>query len=162
MRDWAAFVRDRLRLPALAPEREARIVREIAAQLEDFYRDGVAAGMSPDDADSHARQQVGDWERLAREVTLADRAHARPRIERLTNGIEDRARNQRGGLQMLADTLRDARYAIRQLARAPGFAMIAVLTLAVGIGATSAMFSVVNGVLLKPFPVPESDRLVSW
>ncbi len=60
----------------------------------------------------------------------------------------------------LASLLRDLRYSVRSLARSPGFCAVAVLTLAVGIGANTAMFSVVNGMLLQPLPYPNADRIV--
>ena len=78
-------------------------------------------------------------------------------------GMEQTKENLRDarGLGWFEDLLHDFRYAIRTLRRRPGFAAVALLTLALGIGATTVMFTVINSVLLKPLPYPEPDRLLT-
>src|SRR5215471_3995401 len=61
---------------------------------------------------------------------------------------------------MLTEFVQDLNYALRTLARSPGFTIVGLLTLALGIGATSAIFSFVDGALLKPLPYPDTDRIL--
>ena len=122
-----------------------------------FRRDDVETELS-EEIRLHLDMETEDLIRQGRTEQDA-RREARLRLGGVDKTKED-CRDARG-TRLLENLLRDVRYGIRGLARTPGFTGVAVLSLAIGIGANTAIFSVVNGILIKPLPFPDAGRLVS-
>ncbi len=161
MPDWKQFVSARLRLPGLRPERAAEIADDVAQQLEEAYRAALAQGLSETEAARRAEQEIPDWASFAREIAEGERRNALAADERARVQIEDRAVRKGGGSNMLADFVSDVLYGLRMMRKNLGFTAVAVITLALGIGLNSAIFSLVNAVLFKPLPVERPDELAT-
>jgi putative ABC transport system permease protein len=161
MRDWKRYVREHLPLPDIEGNLEAEVVEEIAIQLEDRYREARARGAGEEEADAEARELVTDWSELAADILSSKRFAGAARIERRVEESEIAIRKRGGPWVPIADLLRDLRLAVRRLRRAPLFGAVVVLTLGIGIGANTAIFSLVKGILLDPLPYDEPERLVA-
>ncbi len=147
--DWRGFVRRELRHITGNPARDADIVDELAQHLAARFDELRNAGAGEEEARARAAGELRDGAEVARAIRRADRVRrARPEPP-----PSDRA-------SLVADLSRDVLYAIRMLRRTAGFTAAALLTLALGIGMTTAIFSVVQAVLLRPVPFPDPDRLV--
>jgi putative ABC transport system permease protein len=150
MHDWQSEVRERLEPLRLKPERKADIVDEISQHLAERYREAMQAGASSDEATRLALAEFRAGNVLAQRIAALKQAHAPAGV---TAGVSTG--------RLFADLKQDLRYAARAFRKQPGFAATAVLTLTLGIGATTAIFSVVNAVVIKPLPYPESEAVVT-
>src|ERR671913_568955 len=150
MPDWTREVRRRLSSLSLSPTREREVVEELSQHLDDRWRELMGGGASADGAARVTRGEFRQGSMLSQNMAALRQAHSPP-------SLTPAAPTGR----ILTDVWHDVRHAVRMFSKGPAFAAAAVLTLALGIGASTAIFSVVYGVLLKPLPFNEPERLVS-
>jgi putative ABC transport system permease protein len=150
MPEWKEEITKRLARLKLAPVREAAIVEELSQHLDDRYRELVAGGTAEDEARRVALEELSDEELLARGLRPVEQKAAPEPVVFAGGG---KARN------FLASIGQDVRYGLRQLRRNPGFTAVAILTLALGIGANAAIFQLIDAVRLRTVPAKDPRTL---
>jgi len=149
MPDWTQLLQERLGPLNLTPGAESSLVNELAEHLEQRFRELRSGGASPEEAYKQTAAELADMAPLR---AYYERIHRMPSQEPTPLAAES-------GGNFLEDLLRDVRYAARTMRKNPLFVLFVVATLALGIGANTTIFSVINTLILNPLPAPHSSEL---
>ncbi|HEY1340728.1 MAG TPA: ABC transporter permease [Bryobacteraceae bacterium] len=151
MPDWKKLVRERLAELRLTPGAEAELAEELAQDLEDRYRELCSGGAAEDAAYRNVLAELDNMQPLRESIESRQRL---PKREPAPAG--DSARGS-----SLQDFTRDLRYALRTMRKSPLFVVFVLLTLALGIGANTTVFTVINTLILNPLPVRNLSELAA-
>ncbi|MBT8396360.1 MAG: ABC transporter permease [Gemmatimonadetes bacterium] len=161
MKDWKKWLTENLDLPSMANGRDRRIMEELADHLEEMEAEALARGRSSADAEAETLAWLGDPAEASKELLKCEPGHVRAQMSRWAEEREELLRQKGGRWVPFADLARDLRMALRSLAKWPFFSVVAVLVLALGIGATSAIFTLVDAVILSPLPFEDAGQLIA-
>lgn len=149
MPDFKTDIRKSIAELNLPPEQEAEIVEELSQHLEERFEKALSEGASEEEAKQLALEELVQPDSISAQLK---RVKMPTRQAPLTIGAK-KTRNRFAGFWD------DIRFGLRMLRKQPGFAVVAILTLGIGIGASTAMLSLVQDVLLRPLPYAHSGRL---
>lgn len=151
MPDWKDSVRRRLAPLRLKPEEESDLVEEVAQHLEDRFRELRSGGASDEEARRTAMHELDDLYPLDASVKESQRMPAK----------EGARAGEPAAGTLLEGIWKDLAYALRGMRKSPGFVLVVVMTLALGIGANTTVFTVINTLLLNPLPVRNAPELAA-